>query len=63
MTKLKFLRRLSRSEDNKASVITIPRAIAMAWQEHSMVNLVFNGDCLVITPIDEGERKQEDGRA
>ena len=63
MTNLKFVRRLSRSEENKASVITIPRPIALAWQESSTVELVFNGDCLTITPVDEGEQKQKDGRA
>ena len=50
MTNLKFVRRLSRSVDNKASVITIPRPIALAWEQYSTVELVFYGDSLVITP-------------
>jgi virulence-associated protein VagC len=50
MTNLKFVRRLSRSMDNKASVITIPRPIALAWEQYNTVELVFNGDSLVITP-------------
>lgn len=50
MTNLKFVRRLSRSMDNKASVITIPRPIALAWEQYSMVDLVFDGNHLIITP-------------
>ena len=53
MTNLKFVRRLSRSVDNKASVITIPRPIALVWEQYSMVDLVFNGDSLVITPKEQ----------
>lgn len=48
-----FKRRLSRSEDNKASVITIPRPIALAWEKYSTVDLIFDGSCLVITPTEE----------
>lgn len=55
MTNLKFVRRLSRSVDNKASVITIPRPIALAWEQYSMVDLVFNGDSLVITPKEQSD--------
>jgi hypothetical protein len=61
MTNLKFVRRLSRSVDNHASVITIPRPIALAWEQFSMVDLVFDGTCLVITPTNEAteiEREQ-----
>ena len=36
MINLKFVRRLSRSVDNKASVITIPRPIALAWERYSI---------------------------
>jgi hypothetical protein len=50
MTNLKFVRRLSRSMDNKASVITIPRPIALAWEQYRTVDLVFDGNCLVIKP-------------
>jgi len=53
MTNLKFVRRLSRSVDNKASVITIPRPIALAWEQYNTVELVFNGDFLVITPKEQ----------
>ena len=60
MTNLKFVRRLSRSVDNKASVITIPRPIAMAWEQYNTVELVFNGDCLVITPINGSKLPRED---
>jgi hypothetical protein len=60
MTNLVFKRRLSRSEDNKASVITIPRPIALAWQEHNMVDLVFDGSCLVITPTNESVQRLGD---
>jgi hypothetical protein len=63
MTNLKFVRKLSRSEDNKASVITIPRPIALAWQEHSTVDLIFDGNCLVITPADEGKQVHGDDEA
>ncbi len=59
MTNLKFERKLSRSEDNKASVITIPRPIALAWREYSTVDLVFNGDSLVITPAGRMQGEQE----
>jgi len=41
--------------DNKASVITIPRPIALAWEQYSMVDLVFNGDSLVITPKEQSD--------
>lgn len=51
-----YRRRLSRSVSNKASVITIPRPIAQAWEQYNSVNLVFDGNCLMITPNEE--RKQ-----
>ena len=60
MTNLKFVRRLSRSVDNKASVITIPRPIALAWEQYNTVELVFNGDSLVITPAERSEQPRED---
>ena len=53
MKDIVFKRRLSKSMDNKASIITIPRAIAQSWEQYATVNLVFNGDSLVITPFDE----------
>jgi virulence-associated protein VagC len=63
MTNLEFKRRLSRSMDNKASVITIPRPIALAWEQYDLVNLIFNGDSLVITPSDGSRQPQRDERA
>ncbi len=56
MSELKFKRRFSKSVGNKAAVITVPRAIAQAWEEHTLVVLVFDGDRLVITPSDENKR-------
>jgi hypothetical protein len=48
--RLTFKRKLSRSLGSKAAVITIPRPIALAWQEHDTVDMVFDGECLVILP-------------
>jgi len=56
MNELRFRRRFSKSFGNKAAAITVPRSIAQAWQEHNMVDLVFDGDCLVIKPSSEGKR-------
>ena len=56
MSELRFKRRLSPSEATKASVITVPRAIAQAWEQYSMVEIAFDGERLVITPADEGKR-------
>jgi len=47
--------------DNKASIVTIPRAIAQSWQQYATVNLVFNGDSLVITPLDERGSERREG--
>ena len=55
MKELKFRRRFSKSIGNKAAVITVPRAIAQAWEEHNSVDLVFDGDRLVITPSVESK--------
>jgi len=60
MSELRFKRRLSPSVGTKASVITVPRAIAQAWEQYSMVDLVFNGDCLVITPTEGSKLPRED---
>jgi len=46
--------------DNKASVITIPRPIALAWEQYNTVELVFNGDSLVITPTEGSKQPRED---
>jgi hypothetical protein len=48
---LKFKRKLSKSMENKAAVITVPRAIAQSWEQYQSVDLVFDGDCLIIKPI------------
>jgi hypothetical protein len=45
------LRKFSKSIGNKAAVITVPRAIAQAWEQYQSVDLVFDGDCLIIKPI------------
>jgi hypothetical protein len=50
--RLIFKRKLSRSLDNKSAVITVPRAIAQSWEQYSTVALVFDGNCLVITPTE-----------
>jgi hypothetical protein len=56
MNELKFKRRFSQSVGNKAAVITVPRAIAQAWEQYSMVEIAFDGERLVVTPADEGKR-------
>ena len=48
---LTFKRRLSKSLENRAAVISIPRAIAQAWEQYQSVDLVFDGNCLIIKPI------------
>ena len=50
MSELRFKRRLSPSVGTKASVITVPRAIAQAWEQYETVDLIFDGDCLIIRP-------------
>ena len=50
MSELRFKRRLSPSMGTKASVITVPRAIAQAWEQYEAVDLIFDGDCLIIKP-------------
>lgn len=47
---LTFRRKLSRSSENKAAVITVPRPIAHLWEQYDSVDIIFNGDCLVIRP-------------
>ena len=51
MKELRFKRRFSKSFGNKAAVITVPRAIAQAWEQYQSVDLIFDGNCLVIIPI------------
>ena len=50
MSELRFKRRFSKSVGTKASVITVPRAIAQAWEQYEAVDLIFDGDCLIIRP-------------
>lgn len=50
MNGIKYKRRFSPSEGNRAAVITVPRAIAQLWEQYSTVDLVFDGNCLVIKP-------------
>ena len=50
MSELRFKRRFSKSVGTKASVITVPRAIAQAWEQCETVDLVFDGNCLIIRP-------------
>ena len=51
---LTFKRKLSKSMENKSSVITIPRTIAQSWEQYESVDLVFDGNCLVIKPTANG---------
>jgi hypothetical protein len=50
MDKLKFKRRFSQSVGNKAAVVTVPRAIAQLWKDCSFVDVVYDGNSLLITP-------------
>ena len=56
MKELRFKRRFSQSVGNKAAVITVPRAIAQAWEQYSVVEIAFDGERLVVTPADEGKQ-------
>jgi hypothetical protein len=50
---LRFLRKLcDRSTANKAALMSIPRPIAQAWSEagFNCLEMLFDGDKLVITP-------------
>jgi hypothetical protein len=60
MSELKFKRRFSKSFGNKAATVTVPRVIAQLWQEHSTFDLIFDGNCLVITPTNESMQAQGD---
>jgi hypothetical protein len=50
MKELKFRRRFSKSFGNKAATVTVPRAIAQLWEQYGAVDLIFDGNCLVIKP-------------
>jgi hypothetical protein len=60
---LKFERKISKSRDNRSTVIVIPRPIAQSWEQYDSVDLVFDGDSLVITPADESKQLLRDERA
>jgi hypothetical protein len=47
---LKFTRKLNKSEKNKAAQITIPRCISQAWSEYNAIDLIFDGNCLLVVP-------------
>jgi hypothetical protein len=47
---LVFRRKLSKSLENRAVVITVPRAIARSREQHESLELIFDGHCLVIKP-------------
>jgi hypothetical protein len=53
MSNLTFKRKLSKSRDNRAAVIALPRAIVQSWRQYNSVDIAFDGRCLVITPSDE----------
>jgi hypothetical protein len=52
---LTYKRKLPISRGNKAAVIAIPRAVAQSWEQYRTVDIVFDGNCLVITP-NEGDK-------
>jgi hypothetical protein len=60
---LKFERKISKSRDNRSTVIVIPRSIAKSWEHYSSVDLIFNGDSLVITPIVGSRQPMRDEKA
>ena len=45
-----FKRKLSKSAENKAAQITIPRCIAEVWADFSSIDMIFDGSCLVVVP-------------
>jgi hypothetical protein len=58
--KLKFERKISKSRNKRSTLIVIPRPIAQAWQEYDTFELIFDGNCLVITPTDEEKQPRGD---
>jgi hypothetical protein len=53
---LTFKRKSSKSLENRAAVITIPRAIAQSWEQYDSLELTFNGTSLTIVPkLDGGQ--------
>jgi hypothetical protein len=63
MNELKFRRRFSKSFGNKAATVTVPRAIAQAWELYELVDLIFDGYCLIITPTDKSKQAHGDDEA
>jgi hypothetical protein len=59
---LKFKRKLSKSLENRAAVISIPRSIVQSWEKYNAVELVFDGDHLIITPTYESKQPMEMSR-
>ena len=57
---LKFERKISKSHDNRSTVIVIPRPIAQSWEQYDLVDLIFNGDYLVITPSHGSRQPQNE---
>ena len=49
---LKFMRKLYRSEANRAALLSIPRPISQAWSDanYDTLEMVFDGNKLIITP-------------
>jgi len=60
---LTYKRKLPRSQGNKAAVIAIPRAIAQSWEKYGSVDLVFDGNCLVIKPTEGDNQAHGDQEA
>jgi hypothetical protein len=56
---LTFKRKISKSLENRAALITIPRAIAQSWYQYESVDLIFDGKCLVIKPYIEKNWNEE----
>jgi hypothetical protein len=56
---LNFKRRLSKSAENKAATITVPRAIAQAWNEYNLVDITFDGRCLIVVPYAEASEAEK----
>ena len=54
MMNLTFKRKLSKSLRNRQVLLQYPRAISRSWEQFESVDLIFDGNCLVIKPIDLG---------
>ncbi len=58
---LTYKRKLPQSRGNKAAVIAIPRAVTQAWEQYNAIKLIFDGNRLVIQPIDDGKKTESAG--